>query len=173
MGRAASIFLRGDVRPEDGKNLIRWVQNPRVTRYLNESAAAPRELQDMLLSTSPGLLTCRFNRDGRFYLVCDGQDDSVGFIKLRPNPGGPMEVVYVIGEEGLWGQGLGKQALRLALSKAFFDERAKGVVARIHRDNSRSLHTAAHWGMVQSATAGDMRIFKITLEQYLSRISAP
>jgi len=33
MDRAASIFLRSEIYPQDCRNLIRWIENEHVTRY--------------------------------------------------------------------------------------------------------------------------------------------
>ena len=36
MKKAASIFLRADMNLQDVRLLIHWMENPAVTRYLNE-----------------------------------------------------------------------------------------------------------------------------------------
>ena len=38
MDKAASVFLRADIQPDDVSHLIRWLRNRNVTRYLNEDA---------------------------------------------------------------------------------------------------------------------------------------
>ncbi len=64
-------------------------------------------------------------RTGHFFMVCHQENESVGFVKLLPTAmEGAYEIVYVIGEDALWGHGLGQQAVRSALSKAFLHLRA-------------------------------------------------
>ena len=50
MDKAASVFLRSDIHPEDVSHLIRWLRNRNVTRYLNEDASAPQQLEQLLTS---------------------------------------------------------------------------------------------------------------------------
>lgn len=52
-------------------------------------------------------------------------------MKLLPTAmEGAYEIVYVIGEDALWGHGLGQQAVRSALSKAFLHLRATGLLRK-------------------------------------------
>ncbi len=148
MKRAVSVALRADIKTEDIQNIIRWLRNENVVRYLNESPSAPDSLLNLLDNVPQHMLTFHLNREGRFYLVCDKRGVSIGFLRFRDlPPGDRYEVVYVIGEEGLWGQGFGKAALREGLNLLFFENRAKSVTAKIYHDNTRSLHTALRCGM--------------------------
>ena len=45
MKKAASIFLRTDITHRDVESLAGWMENPHVTRYLNEDASAPEQLE--------------------------------------------------------------------------------------------------------------------------------
>ena len=36
MKKAASIFLRADIKMSDVDNLINWMENPNVARYLRQ-----------------------------------------------------------------------------------------------------------------------------------------
>lgn len=38
MKKAASVFLRADITLRDVDRMIRWMENPNVTRFLNEDA---------------------------------------------------------------------------------------------------------------------------------------
>ena len=44
MKKAASIFLRPEIRTCDVTQLIRWMENPHITRYLNEDEEIADEL---------------------------------------------------------------------------------------------------------------------------------
>lgn len=40
MKKAASVFLRTQITAQDVHSLILWLENPEVTRYLNEKSCA-------------------------------------------------------------------------------------------------------------------------------------
>ena len=61
MKKAASIFLRADMNLQDVRLLIHWMENPAVTRYLNEApdiVSGLRQLADMV----PARCTPRWQR---------------------------------------------------------------------------------------------------------------
>lgn len=167
MKKAASIFLRSDMEPADVRNLSRWLANRRVTRYLNEDAA-PEALKSLLETTPAPMLACRFNQQGRFFLVCNDQEDSIGFVKLqKQSVPGCYEVVFAIGEESLWGNGYGSQALRAAQSRAFFDWRAQKLTAKVYHENTRSIRTVRSCGFREERRLDHLSCYSITMENYL------
>lgn len=169
MEKAASIFLRADIKPNDGYNLIRWVKNENVTRYLNESSHVAGEIESLLEDAPPHLLTYYFNQYGQFYLVCDEQNRSIGFVKLRCQTGKCYEIVFAIGEECLWGQGMGKRALRRALHIVFFEKRAEMAIAKVYHKNARSIHTVSSCGMRRTKANDVLAEYAISMEEYLRR----
>ena len=169
MKEAASVFLRADIRREDGLRLVKWMRNRNVTRYLNEKGDVSDELLSLMDRTPDGMLSYHLNQSGRFFLVCDANGESIGFIRLKPYAEGGCEIVYVIGEETLWGRGYGRHALELALAKAFFELRRESVVARIIKENTRSTRTAAHCGMRLVHGGENLHVYQITAEEYLAR----
>jgi len=171
MEKTPSVFLRREIMPEDCENMIRWLENEHVSRYLNESADLAGEMRDLLARTPEDMLTFQFNRSGSFYLVCDRRDASIGYARLAPLSGNRLEAVYVIGEEDLWGRGMGRQALQRIMSVAFLEKRADALLARIRLENLRSLHLAESCGMRQIGTLGRMAVFEMTAGQYLKRRS--
>ena len=84
MKKAASIFLRAEITPQDVQLLIRWMENPDVTRYLNEQTNITHSLRRLLSEVPAPMLTFQFNRAGRFFLVCRPGGDAIGFVKLQP-----------------------------------------------------------------------------------------
>ena len=70
MKKAASVFLRTEIYPEDIPLLIRWMENPHVTRYLNEDENIAASLRTLARSVPAPMLTWRFNQGGRFFLIC-------------------------------------------------------------------------------------------------------
>lgn len=163
-----SVCLRHEVNIKDIENLIAWLENGSVTKYLNERPDAARSLRELKSGADEGLFTCHLNRDGIFNLICERDTgDSIGFIRLQPLSSGEYEIVYAIGEEKLWGQGLGGMALDEALSRAFFDERAKSVVAHIHPDNKRSLGMMKRSGFREVKSGATSVSFALTMPEYL------
>ena len=139
MRKAASIFLRADIMPEDVKSLVRWMENPAVTRYLNEEPDVTCSLRRILQTVPAPILTFQFNRQGRFFMACCPGGDTIGFVKLREMAEqGTYEIVYAIGEETLWGNGYGEGTIRSALFTAFLEWRARKIVAKICPGNQRS-----------------------------------
>lgn len=110
MKKAASIFLRAEIEPRDIELLIRWMENPHITQYLNEEPSVIRSLRQLLLTVPSPMLTFHFNRLGRFFLICRSNGNTIGFVKLRElSERGSYEIVYAIGEESLWGHGYGER----------------------------------------------------------------
>ena len=166
MNEAASVFLRADIKRKDGYHLASWMQNRGVIRYLNEERNISEELISLIERTPEGMLSFHLNQIGRVFLICNRKGDSLGFIRLTPKSDTCCEIVYVIGEEMLWGRGYGKQALDLALEKAFFEMRKETVVARIDKSNKRSIRTAMHCGMSLAKESEHMQLFQITAREY-------
>ena len=169
MEKSPSIFLRRTIRIRDCENMIRWIENEHVSRYLNESRTLTREISSLLSRSPEDLLTFHFNQHGCFYLVSGSDGDSIGYAKLQPLSARRYEVVYVIGEEELWGRGFGEKALDQVLSAAFLENRAQAVIARICRGNTRSLRTAARCGMRLVRQDDAMCVFEITEADYWKR----
>lgn len=116
MKKAASVFLCTEMTLRDVELLSQWMENPIITRYLNEMPGVSDSLRDLAGKIPAPLLALRFNQEGRFFLVCEKDGEAIGFVKLRPlQSRGTHEIVYAIGEESLWGRGYGKGAVRSAL----------------------------------------------------------
>lgn len=103
MKKASSIFLRSEICPRDVEAMICWMDNPEVTMYLNEDPALKGALSELLRKVPAPLLTFRFNEFGKFFIVCLNKNRAIGFVKLQETESGVYEIIYVIGEESLWG----------------------------------------------------------------------
>ena len=102
MKKAASIFLRADITLRDVDRMIRWMENPNVTRFLNEDADIVYFLRQLSDSVPEPMLGYHFRRVGHFFMVSPENEDSVGFVRFSPlQDPGAYEIVYVIGEEAL------------------------------------------------------------------------
>jgi len=76
--------------------------------------------------------------------------------------------VYVIGQAELWGNGYGEAAIRSALSTAFFDWRAKQVIARVYSGNVRSLRSVRSCGFRCEYQDERLSRHRITMPEYLN-----
>lgn len=171
MKKAASIFLRAEIEPRDIELLIRWLENPHITRYLNEDRHVIRSLQQLLRTVPAPMLTFHFNQLGHFFLVCRSDGDTIGFVKLRELfERDTYEIVHVIGEETLWGHGYGESAIRAALSTAFLKWRARKVIAKIHPENQRSIRSVCSCGFSQNGEDNCLLRYEITMDTYLHRL---
>jgi regulator of nucleoside diphosphate kinase len=171
MKKAASIFLRAEIEPRDVELLIHWMENPHITQYLNEEPSVIRSLQQLLLTVPAPMLTFHFNRWGRFFLVCRSNGDTIGFVKLRELPErGAYEIVYVIGEETLWGHGYGESAICSALAMVFGEWRGRKVIAKIYPENQRSIRSVCACGFRRSSADGSMLLYSITMDEYLQQL---
>ena len=169
MKKAASIFLRADMEPADVRHLSNWMQNRAVTRYLNEDAHAAEYLDELLSSVPAPMLTYHFNQRGRFFLVCDEQEQGIGFVKLKEQDNqGCYEIVFAIGEEELWGNGYGSQAVRAAQVQAFLNWRARKLTAKIYHENTRSIGTVQGCGFREERKLDDLSCYSITQDEYFN-----
>jgi len=175
MKKAASIFLRSQVTRYDVKKLAYWMQNPDVTRFLNEHAAISRALVTLAETTPEPLLTARLNAAGRFYIVSLRSDEPIGFVSLKPTrEEGTREIVLAIGEESLWGHGCGAHAIHLALGECFLnrESQVRRIVATIHHENTRSIRLFTHAGFSSTEGDGEYLRFLLERETYFARGSA-
>ena len=76
------ISLRLDVTIFDAKNIIKWLDNEDVTKYLNEDINSTTSLIDIINSSRADLLTYYLNKDGRFFLIDDRKNHSIVFLTL-------------------------------------------------------------------------------------------
>ena len=76
------ISLRLDVDVFDVKNIIKQLDNEDVTKYLNEYINSKTSLIDIINSNRADLLTCYLNKDGRFFLIDDQKNHSIGFFNI-------------------------------------------------------------------------------------------
>ena len=167
MKKAASIFLRADMEPVDIRFLSQWLKNRQVTRYLNEDPDAPNELSELVETVPAPLLTYHFNQRGRFFLVCGQEEERpIGFVKLKEGGGGCYEIVFAIGEEELWGNGYGSQAVQAAEDQAFLEWRARKLVAKIYHGNSRSVSTVRGCGFREERQLENLSYYSIAQNEY-------
>ena len=155
MKKAASIFLRACERRKDMDNLIYWLKNPEVTRFLNEDAGVISYLSRLADTVPEPMLTFHLNAMGRFFMICLEDGTSVGFVKLaKTADADTYEIVYAIGEDTLWGFGYGEAAIRQTLHLAFEELGIQKIIAKIDPRNERSRRLAFACGFREEQAQG-------------------
>jgi regulator of nucleoside diphosphate kinase len=160
------VSLCPEITRAHALTLMDWLEDECVTRHLSDSRHISRFIEQVIGSVQLPILTHLFNQGGRFFMVCDGHDVPVGFVRLVKT-GPACEMVLVIGSRGNWGRQLGASTIREAMKLAFFEMRAQKVIAKVHPDNARSLKAFQSGGFLLEGQASGMKIFAMTFQRYL------
>lgn len=160
------VSLCPEITRSDALTLIDWLEDECVTRHLSDSRQVSRFIEQVIGRVQLPILTHLFNQGGRFFMVCDGHDVPVGFVRLVKT--GPVcEMVLAIGNRDNWGRQLGASAIRESLKLAFFEMRAERLIAKVHPDNARSLKVFQRCGFVLESRTPTLNGFAMTSERYL------
>lgn len=160
------ITLRTELETEDLARMIRWMSNENVCRYLNEHQQIAARLKQVYDARLP-ILTPLFNQDGRFFMICTRRGQTIGFLRMAHSAQNEAELVIAIGEESMWGRGLGRESLCQALQTAFFEMRKEKVVAHIHHENGRSRNLFLGCGFTPCARSAHSTRYQLTLDGFL------
>lgn len=163
------ISLCPEITRADALNLMDWLEDENVIRYLSDSRHVSRHIEQVVSRVHLPVLTHLFNQGGRFFMAYDRHDRPVGFVRLVKS-GADCEIVLVIGDRDNWGRRLGASALREGMKLAFFDMRAERLIARIHADNARSLNTFLRSGFLLDRETPTLKSFTMSSERYLQRL---
>lgn len=151
------IFRRGKrvyLRPlEEGdlNRLCRWLNDPEITQFLDQSFPLPIVYEAELLK--------RFMARPDFptdiiFAICLNEDDrhigNMGLHRIRYDHGTAATGSF-IGEKELWGQGYGFDAKMILLDYAFNTLRLRKVTAGAKAFNGRSLGFNAKCGYKEEA----------------------
>jgi len=175
MKKAASVFLRAEITREDIENIIDWLENEAVTQYLEDGLDTVDMLRGMTEYVPEHFYTMMLNDNGMFYII-DGTIDEdeepipVGFLRLDEYEHNRYELVFAVGREDMWGNGLGKAAVRDALSIAFFELRADNVRALVRRENIRSARVLTGSGFLPDCSGDRHMEYSLTLKDYLKHL---
>ncbi len=164
----SEISLTSDIFFDDITSIVHWLQNKRITKFLNEKTTAADDLVGLKKSTAEPLLRLRLSKDGDFFLIRSG-DAPLGFIKTV-SFGNSRELVVLIGEEENWGKGYGRAAVAQCLNILFLQKRVDIVRAKIHFENSRSLGLFENLAFNKIGRAGDYHVLQISQSQYIAAL---
>lgn len=160
------ISLCPEITRANALTLMDWLEDESVIRYLSDSRNVSRFIEQVIGRVQLPILTHLFNQGGRFFMAYDRHDVPVGFVRLV-KAGPDCEIVLVIGNRNKWGQKLGASALLEGMKLAFFDMRAKKLIAKIHADNTRSLKAFLRCGFVLDSETSTLKSYAMTSERYL------
>ena len=165
------IKLRLDVTTNDAKNIIMWLENKDVTKFLNEDKNSATSLQYIIESGQINLLRYYLNRDGRFFLIDSENEKCLGFITLFTIISKKeYEVIIAIGNPENWGKQIALYALKSLLLEVFFKWRIEKVIAKIHIENLRSIKLFEHLGFKNSKISNSHIIFSIPFDEYFNML---
>lgn len=126
-----------------------WWRDPEIMQY--QTANSIRLMQDETL-------------ENRFRGWFGDDDSAVGFVMVLKDTAEPIgfinlwgikpknqnaELGILIGKKDLWGQGLGKEALRLMLAYAFTELNLHRVTLRVFSTNERAIRAYRSVGFVE------------------------
>ena len=160
------ISLCPEITRADAFNLMDWLEDEHVTRYLSDSRHVSRFIEQVVGRVQLPILTHLFNQGGRFFMAYDRDDVPVGFVRLV-KMGRDCEMVLVIGNRENWGRKLGASAIREGMKLAFFDMRAEKLIAKIHPDNLRSLNAFLRSGFLLEGETPGMKSLVMSSARYL------
>ena len=161
-----SVTLRTEILPTDLTAMMRWLANPHVSHNLNDHEQITAQLHQIYDARLP-VLTPLFNQNGRFWMIDQSFERPVGFLRAVYGAENSVEMVIAIGDEALWGQGLGKKALQAALREIFLEMRKERILVHIKHGNTRShnLFTNSGFSFVRERTHTTQYI--LTFDDYL------
>lgn len=159
------VSLCPEITRSDALKLMDWLEDECVTRHLSDSRHVSRFIEQVTGRVQLPILTHLFNQGGRFFMVCDGHDVPVGFVRLVQT-GSVSEMVLVIGNRDNWGRQLGASANREAMKIAFFEMRAERLIAKVHPDNARSLKLFQRCGFLLESQTPALLSFAMTSQRY-------
>lgn len=160
------VSLRPEITRTHALTLMDWLEDERVTRYLNEASSVSRFIEQAVDRTQLPILTHLFNQGGRFFMAQDRDDRPIGFVRLIKT-GRDCEIVLAIGDHDNWGRRLGASTIREGLKLAFLEMRAGNVIAKIHPDNTRSLRAFLRCGFDLRSETPTIKSLSMTLGCYL------
>lgn len=159
------IALCPEITRANALDLIDWLDDEDVTRYLSDSRHVSRFIEQVVARVQLPTLTHLFNQGGRFFMAYDRHDVPVGFVRLVQT-GTDCEIVLVIGNRDNWGRKLGASAIGEGLKLAFFEMRADKLIAKIHADNTRSVNAFLRSGFLLDSETPTLKAFSMTAERY-------
>jgi RimJ/RimL family protein N-acetyltransferase len=166
----SSINLSGEVYKSDVEKIYNWLSDKDIINFLNEERNVKRNLFEVINRINLPILTHLFNNNCRFFII-KNLYGSIGFLRLVPKNEN-IEIVVVVGEKDLWGNGIGRNAVIEALKVAFFEMRYNTVVAKIKKVNKRSHNLFMGIGFKKVKELENEIEYQINFEYFIKKLKA-
>jgi regulator of nucleoside diphosphate kinase len=163
------VTLCPEITRDHALLMVDWLKEEDVRRYLSDTQNVSDDIVTVVNRVNLPVLTHIFNQKGRFYIVCDKQNVPVGFVRLVKKSDG-YEIVVVIGDRHKWNKKLGTSAILESIKTAFFEFRAQKVIAKIYKENVRSIKAFMNAGFRLESQAANLGTYTITMTQFLQRM---
>jgi len=172
MSFSTDIKLRREINATDVEQMVEWMADEEVTRYLNEKPDMSRRLEQLLETSQMDIFTQHFNRESRFYLVeIQGATEPVGYLRLIPKNNDKLEMVVAIADKEKWNNGLGTKAVWEGLKEAFLYLRFKKVEAKIHKENKPSRKVFRKVGFDKKEDSKAKDTFQLSFDEFLELVA--
>jgi len=138
------IFLRNLVQRDINEEYLGWLNNPRVTRYL-ESGIFPYtmlELEQFFQQLS-------HSRDQILLAIVEKENDThIGNVKLGPINWIHRKATFgiLIGNERYWGKGMGSEATRLMVDYGFYRLNLRRVELGVYAEHEQAVRSYQNVG---------------------------
>ena len=162
---ADAVQLRQEVFESDAWEIVKWLKDHEVVKYLNEVQNVSNVIEQTIYRVNIPVLTHLFNRNGKFFMITK-REQPIGYMKLVPK-GNVTEMVVVIGDKKNWGKGYGRNAIHQGLRHAFFEMRHDKVIAKIHIENERSKRVFKKSGFREETKLAKEMQYSISMNQFL------
>ncbi|MGY0372988.1 GNAT family N-acetyltransferase [Clostridium sp. JNZ J1-5] len=165
-----NVKLRREVFKSDAWKIVDWLEDDKVTEYLNERQNVGQSIKQVIYRVNMPILTHLFNQDGSFFMITEKEEESIGFLRLVPKKES-AEMVIVIGDREKWGKGFGTNAIFEGLKHAFFTWRVDEVVAKINFKNERSRRVFKNIGFTKDKELAKEIQYSMSIEKFLKLAS--
>jgi RimJ/RimL family protein N-acetyltransferase len=146
----ADVSLR-PFRLEDAPSVREWFSNPNATGDLMDEARADFSDDDAQAWVERAMDDS--GRDRKWAIVLAGESEPVGFTALYGiRSSTPPELGCVLGANAARGKGLGREAERLTIARAFDDYAAHKVYGRIPATNEGAKKAVTSLGWKHEGT---------------------
>ncbi|MCY6960292.1 GNAT family N-acetyltransferase [Clostridium brassicae] len=165
------VELRQEVFKTDAWKIVDWLEDEKVTEYLNERQNVGKSIKQIIYRINMPILTHLFNQDGSFFMVTTTKKESIGFLRLIPKQQESAEMVVAIGDREKWGMGLGPNAIVEGLKHAFFEWRVDEVIAKINFKNERSKKAFKKVGFKEDKELSNEIQYSISIKEFLEKVA--
>ncbi len=169
---SSEVQLRREINTSDVEQMVEWMADSEVMRFMNEKPDMFRRLEKLLEDSQMDIFTHHFNRKSRFYLV-DLQDSGnpVGYLRLIPKSRDKLEMVVAIADKDKWNNGLGTRAVWEDLKEAFLHLRFDRVEAKIHKENKPSIRVFKKAGFAKKEDTAKKETFQLTFDEFIKMVA--